>query len=456
MTANLAPARRAALHILQTIQADKGNSDVLLHGTGSQGIALHDLSQLDRNLCTTLVLGTLRWQIFLDAKIRQHLAQPTIALPGPVALALRLGAFQLLFLDRIPVHAVIFESVEWVKHSDHPRASGMVNAVLRKLAALPKSAAIPSAQAYPDWILQRWRKNYGGAATEKICAVGQQEAPATLRLFDPHAAEELQSEGVQLAPGALLTQARIVLSGDASSTRAVKEGRAQFQDEGSQLVAELLGVGQNCGQRILDSCAAPGGKTAILLSNNAQASVVACDISAMRLKAMRQRLARPEWRERIEFHVADASRLPEMGLFDRILCDAPCSGTGTLARNPEIRHRLQLEDIQRQAARQRSILASLLRRLAPGGRLLYATCSLEPEENEEVVRSVLAADAHAHSSCAALDLRAELQDRIEQGILTGASADSLVKTGTRSGFLRTLPGLHPCDGFFAALIERKP
>ena len=153
-----------------------------------------------------------------------------------------------------------------------------------------------------------------------------------------------------------------------------------FRMKAPQLVAELLGVGQNSGQRILDSCAAPGGKTAILLSNNAQASVVACDISAVRLKAMRQRLARPEWRERIEFHVADASRLPEMGLFDRILCDAPCSGTGTLARNPEIRHRLQPEDLQRQAARQRSILASLLRRLAPGGRLLYATCSLEPEE----------------------------------------------------------------------------
>ena len=446
MTANLAPARRAAFQVLQKIAADKGNSDTLLHGA-----TLHGLSQLDINLCTALVLGTLRWQCALDAKIREHLSQPSMQLPEPVALALRMGAFQLLFMDRIPVHAAIFESVEWVKHSEHPRASGMVNAILRKIATLPKSTTIQPEQAYPEWMIQRWRKNYGDAITRKICAAGQQEPTTSLRIFDPYVEEELQSEGARLAPGALLAQARTVSSGDVSSTRALREGRAQVQDEGSQLVAELLGIGQ----RILDCCAAPGGKTAILLNNNPQAKLVACDISPARLKVMRQRLTRPEWQERIAFHVADAERLPEMGLFDRILCDVPCSGTGTLARNPEIRHRLQPEDISRQAIRQRSILAAALRRLAPGGRLLYATCSLEPEENEAVIQSVLSANGRAPSSYALLDLQPELENRIQQGAIRGAAVDHLLATSFRSGYLRTLPGVHPGDGFFAALIERK-
>lgn len=445
MTANIAPARRAAFQILQKIHSGKGNSDTLLHGAWMQ-----PLSQLDKNLCTALVLGTLRWQSILDALIRQRLSEPSIPLPTPVNLALRLGAFQLLCMDRIPVHAAIFESVEWVKQSENPRAAGLVNAVLRKLAATPKPITMPSEQAYPEWMVQRWKKNYGDDAAQKICSAGQQEQPASLRIFDPSAINELIADGVELDPGAFLSQARIVRSGDASSTRALRNGSAQFQDEGSQLVAELLGHGQ----RILDCCAAPGGKTAILLENNPQAKLVVCDASSERLKTMRQRLARSEWRERIEFHVADAEHLPEVGHFDRILCDVPCSGTGTLARNPEIRHRLQPQDISRHVLRQRGIITEMLRRLAVGGRLLYATCSLEPEENEDIVRTCLESTMSTQPTYALLDLQAEFQDRMRQGVIKGASAEHFLATGFHAGYLRTLPGIHPCDGFFAALIER--
>lgn len=446
MTATLAPARSTAFQILQKIAADKGNSDALLHSE-----ALQALSQLDRNLCTALVLGTLRWQIALDGVIRKHLSQPNVALADAVALALRLGAFQLLFMDRIPVHAVIFESVEWVKHSDNPRASGMVNAVLRKIAAQAKATAISSESAAPDWLVQRWRRNYGSTAVKKICTASQQEPTASIRLAHPDAEQELISEGVRLEPGALLAQARSVVAGDAFSTRAVLEGRAQFQDEGSQLVAELLGRGE----KILDCCAAPGGKTAILLERNPEARIVACDVSAARLKLMQQRLERLEWRDRIEYRVADAAQTSEFGGFDRILCDVPCSGTGTLARNPEIRHRLRPEEISRQANRQRGILASALQKLAPGGRLLYATCSLEPEENEEVVRGVLKEKHSARDEFAMIDLHTEFQGLMQQGVFQGASVEHFLATAFRSGFLRTLPGVHPCDGFFAALIERK-
>lgn len=447
MTANIAPARSAAFLILQKVLADKGNCDTLLHGAGMQS-----LSQPDRNLCTALVMGTLRWQRVLDARVREHLSRPTLPLPGPVELALRLGAFQLLFMDRVPVHAVLFESVEWVKQSAHPRAAGLVNAVLRKLAAMSKPDRMPSQQAYPEWMVQRWQTNYGTEATEKICAAGQQETETTVRLFAPEVEEELRAEGVQLVPGKFLSQARTVVSGDIAATRAGRAGRVHIQDEGSQLVAELLGQGQ----RILDCCAAPGGKTAVLLGRSPQASVVACDAGPARLRAMQQRLARPEWHGRVEFLVADAAHLPEMGLFDRILCDVPCSGTGTLARNPEIRHRLQPEDLVRQAKRQRSILAGALRRLAPGGRLLYATCSLEPEENEEVVRSSLEAGEYAQQPYALLDLREVFEGLAQQGVVAGPAVDHLRTTGFLAGCLRTLPGVHSCDGFFAALIGRRP
>ena len=447
MPAPLAPARLAAFQILQKIAAKKGNSDTLLHGD-----ALKTLSPLDRNLCTAFVLGTLRWQLALDGVIRRHLSQPGMALAEPVSLALRLGAFQIYFMDRIPIHAVIFESVEWVKNSDNPHAAGMVNAILRKIAAAAKTTHLSAETAYSEWMVRRWKKSYGSGAVRKICLVGQQEPPATLRLISSEAEAELLTAGIQLEPGALLAKARNVISGNASATNTVREGRAQFQDEGSQLVAELLGRGN----RILDCCAAPGGKTTILLEKNPQARIVACDASAVRLKAMQQRLDRPEWRERIEYRVADASQPSDIGQFDRILCDVPCSGTGTLSRNPEIRHRIGQDELTRHANRQRGILSAALEKLAPGGRLLYATCSLEPEENEDVVQAVLEEKSRMNNEFILADLQAEFQTLMQQETVQGAAASAhFGTTAFRNGFLRTLPGVHPCDGFFAALIQRK-
>jgi 16S rRNA (cytosine967-C5)-methyltransferase len=332
----------------------------------------------------------------------------------------------------------------------------MVNAILRKIAASAKTVHVAEEAAYSEWMLRRWKKNYGSGAVRKICAAGQQEPPATLRLVESEAEAELLAAGIELAPGVLLTKARNVIAGDAASTGAVREGRAQFQDEGSQLVAELLGAGERiAGARILDCCAAPGGKTAILLEKNPKSKIFACDASAVRLKAMQQRLDRPQLRDRIEYLVADASQLPEIGHFDRILCDVPCSGTGTLSRNPEIRHRIGQEELARHAQRQRGILSSALEKLAPGGRLLYATCSLEPEENEDVVQAVLEEKTRQRKEFVLADLHAEFQLLQQQGTVQGAAAIHFEATAFRNGFLRTLPGVHACDGFFAALIERK-
>ncbi len=444
--ASIAPARRAAFDILRKVGRGRGNSDTLLHS-----LQVNQLSAQDRNLCTTLVLGTLRWQIVLDAECRRFLARPDLTLPDDALLALRLGAYQLLFLDRIPTHAALFESVEWCKHSEGARQSGLVNAVLRKVATLPRTRVFDAEQAYPQWMVARWKKLYGAAACRKICEQGQMEPEPAVRLLKDDAEEALHSQGMTLQPGAFLAKARRIAGGEAKAVKVPLEAtaHAQLQDEGSQLVAELLGQGA----RILDACAAPGGKTAVLLQNNPQAEILACDLHPARLETMRRRLSETMNLDRVELRVTDAAKLSGVGPFDSILCDVPCTGTGTLARNPEIRHRLQLEELTRQAERQREILSAALRFLAPGGRLLYSTCSLEPEENVAVVEACLPPTANGpwHQ----LDLRQEF-DRLErEGIVRGEAVEELRATGFRDGYLRTLPGLHPCDGFFATLIERQ-
>ncbi len=444
--ASIAPARRAAFDILRKVGRGRGNSDTLLHS-----LQVDQLSAQDRNLCTTLVLGTLRWQLVLDAECRRFLARPDLTLPEDALLALRVGAFQLLFLDRIPTHAALFESVEWCKHSEGARQAGLVNAVLRKVAALPKTRAFDAEQAYPQWMVARWKKFYGAEACRRICEQGQSEAETAVRLLKDDADEALGSQGMLLQPGAFLAKARRIADGEAKAVKVPLEAtaHAQLQDEGSQLVAELLGQGA----RILDACAAPGGKTAVLLQNNPDAEMLACDLHPARLETMRRRLSATMNLVHVELRVADAAKLTGVGSFDRILCDVPCTGTGTLARNPEIRHRLQPEELARQAERQREILSAGLRLLAPGGRLLYSTCSMEPEENSAVVEACLASTTSG--SWKQLDLRDEF-DRLERkGIVRGEAVEELRATGFRDGYLRTLPGLHPCDGFFAALIERQ-
>lgn len=458
MSARIAPAREAAFEILRRIAEDRGNSDTLLH---SQNV--DRLSQPDRNLCTTLVLGTLRWQQVLDAECRRLLARPNLALAEDVLLALRLGAYQLLFLDRIPAHAAIFESVEWLKHTPGARQAGMVNAVLRKVAALRKPRGFQAELAYPEWMTTRWRKIYGPEASRRICEQGQREPRTALRLLTSDAEQAIEEQGILLEPGQFLAQARYVVNtplksailpdSEAEALSVRELPGSLIQDEGSQLVAELLGQGK----RILDCCAAPGGKAAVLMQNNPDGHLLACDINAKRQAAMQQRLARANLTASVEFRVADAARLVNVGLFDRILCDVPCSGTGTLARNPEIRHRLQHEDLTRQAERQRAILSSALQLLAPGGRLVYATCSLEPEENEQVVEACLESVRVADRGVVFTrkDMRIEFDLLVQQKRARGEAVESLQATGFRDGYLRTIPGVHPCDGFFAAMIERK-
>jgi 16S rRNA (cytosine967-C5)-methyltransferase len=439
----IAPARSAAFAVLLEVERNAGHCDELLRS------ALVDrLSQADRNLCTNLVMGTLRWQIALDGRINALLARPDTRLDDEVRIALRLGAFQMLYLDRIPNHAAVMDSVELVKQSGRNFASGMVNALLRKIAVAPEvelpasfasAAELALAYAHPDWMVERWALLYGMEKAAAICRFDQEQPPTCVRLVNESAEADLVAEGVELASGAFLSKARRVVRGDVTATVTYRNGGVRIQDEGSQLVAELAGSGEN----VLDCCAAPGGKTAILAERNPKSALLACDVSRRRLDEMRG-LLRSVRGARISYEACDAAKLSYDKIFDLILCDVPCSGTGTIARNPEIRHRLVPAEFSRQHSRQVAILLSAMRALKPGGRLIYSSCSLEPEENESVIQDCLS----GRPEYSEVDLSERVAALVAEGALV--AGDRLLQNGR----LRTLPGVQPYDGFFAAMITR--
>ncbi|MGA9586054.1 MAG: transcription antitermination factor NusB [Terracidiphilus sp.] len=441
----VSPARRVAFSILKAIEKGKGHSDDLLRGK-----SVAALSEADRHLTTALVLGVLRWQIDLDGRIRAWLKHPNAKLDAEVLIALRLGAFQLLHMDRIPTHAAIDESVEITKQAGHRFASGMVNAVLRKLAASDSEQAGTSPdeedwrRGFPAWMVERWSAIYGKDAACGICRHGQSQSRITIRAVDGDVEAELAAQGMTLSPGRLLTATRQVVSGDVTGTQAFRAGRIRLQDEGSQLVAELA---PRAGT-ILDCCAAPGGKTLILAERNPEARIVACESSPQRLAQLRERLLMLG--SRVECRLADAAALEDDAAYDVVLADVPCSGTGTLGRNPEIRHRLRPEDLSRQAERQRAILRGALRAVRPGGHVVYSTCSLEPEENEQVVAAVLSEGKDARL----ISFNSRIEELRRAGILTAAGAEDLLCGITAEGSLRLLPGMFESDGFFVAMIEK--
>lgn len=445
----IARARAVAFQILMAVSQTDAHSDELLRSREVDALTVQD-----RALTTMLVFGTLRWQIKLDAHIRPLLARPDTKLSPVVEAALRLGAYQLLHLDRIPAYAAIGESVELAKQAGETHAARMVNAVLRKLARLPRESAdkkavnateIADTFAHPAWMVERWARTYGLDASEAICKFDQEPAAIFIRLLDPGAERDLTDEGVILETGEFLTAGRRVVEGDVVRSGAFQQGRVRIQDEGSQLMAELAGYGSN----ILDTCAAPGGKTAILAERNPEAKITAWDISKRRLEAMRRTFAPTGEGLRLEVQDVTAAKLqPE---YDLILCDVPCTGTGTIGRNPEIRFRVSETEIARQRARQVKILSSALAGLTPQGRLLYSTCSLEPEEDEAVVAECL----DANPAYTTRPLNVDIGTLAAKGIITNDGADRLSASALKNGFLRTIPGVNNCDGFFAAVLTRK-
>ncbi len=416
--------------------------------------AYERLSTPDHALATELVMGVLRWRSRLDDEIATASSQPLPKLDIEILIALRLALYQFRWLDRVPHRAALHESVELVKRARKRSAAPFVNAVLRKLSIQPQPSqspldeqlstpeALARAFAHPQWIVERWAHEYGLAAAHQICQHNQSIPTTAIRLRTPTAEAHLKQEGITLLAGALLASARRVNAGDVTKTQAFREGQLVIQDEASQLVATLVGSGS----RILDCCAAPGGKTLSIADHNPNSAVTAVELHPHRARLLQKMLQHETNPFRVQAVVADAVHLPLTRPYDRVLADVPCSGTGTLARNPEIKWRLTPADLSKLHQRQSAILRSALAQVAPGGRLIYSTCSLEKEENQDVVEQAI----QGNNSFRLLNCRAELESLKTQGELIWPEIAAL----TRGPYLRTIPGVHPCDGFFAAILEK--
>lgn len=365
---------------------------------------LSDAAQLasrDAGLARQIVFGCLRFQAQLDFLLEHYSKRAPGQLERPLLIALRMGIFQLRYLDRIPPHAAVHEMVELVKQGKRA-AAGLTNAVLRKVDRAPLRWPGKSIElSCPRWLLRKWTARYGGAEAEGIARAALQEPEHYIRVA-PGSPLPIDG-GLKWEPTPVLGCYRLV----EGATHDLRRHGLRFQDIGSQAIVPLLEL--EPGLSYLDLCAAPGNKTRQALE--APLRALACDWSEKRLRQV------PDICPRV---ILDATKpLPFRCRFQRILVDAPCSGTGTLARNPEIKWRVQPKNLPLHQSRQRLILQNALEHLAPGGLLLYATCSLEAEENEEVTH-------WAVDSCE--DIR-------------------LVEETWR------LPGRDPGDGFYAAVLR---
>ena len=439
------PSRCVAFEILLRVTQKRSYASELLHSE-----ICARLSIKDRALATELVMGVLRWQSVIDTTIAAASSLPLDKIDIEVLIALRLATFQLLWLTRVPTSAAINESVELVKGARKRSASSFTNAILRKLAQSrdaikPKSliqaddpSKLAALSAHPPWLIQRWFSKYGPDLTQQICNFDQNIPVTTIRMRHASAEGALQNEGVSLAPGEFLSDARRVLDGNVTQTKAFEQKLIAIQDEGSQLVAAIVGSGS----RFLDCCAAPGGKTWAIADRNPSAIITAVELHAHRARLLKERVTA----QNVQVIHADSSTLTLDKPFDRVLVDAPCSGTGTLARNPEIKWRLHEQDLADLHMRQVSILKSAMKHVVPSGRIVYATCSLEEEEGEAVVEEVHSGD----SPFRILNIEDEIRRLKDSGEIH-VEKTSLSVNGP---YLRTIPGVHQCDGFFVALLER--
>ena len=392
----IGPARLAAFRILQQVETGAFSS-VLLAAEEPH------LKSVDRALCHELVLGVLRWQLFLD-RIVEHFSKRRVeSLDAAVRIALRLGLYQLRFLTKIPASAAVNESVSLVRAARLSSATAFVNAVLRR--AVREREYDPTAEvsdplekiavqtSHPLWLIERWAKSFGVEETETFAQANNHVPPTTFRVVHTRAGEtevlaKLREAGAMLE-ASQITDSAWRVSGATSLLREMSAaGEIYLQDEASQLVAHAMDV--KLGDRVLDVCAAPGGKTTLIAdSAGDEAFIVAGDRSPSRMATVVATTRLHELKS-ITPVLLDATKpLPFASeSFDRVLVDAPCSGTGTLRANPEIRWRLAPTDFANLAEQQKQIGGRAVEVLKPGGRLVYSTCSVELEENEEVIEDL--------------------------------------------------------------------
>jgi 16S rRNA (cytosine967-C5)-methyltransferase len=439
--------------VLERVERAGAYADLALHAA----LRRSRLGPADRALATELVYGTLRWRGRLDFLLSRVVERDFDTLEPLVATLLRLGAYQIVFTRSVPDSAAVDQTVRCARAVGAERATGLVNGVLRRLARIHQQIPLPeleddplghltSVLSLPQWIAERWLEIFGADQAASLAKASNSVPPLAARVNPLRSSrqaliEELGPRLPDLRPCRFAPRG-VVLGhrGHPAHDPAFLEGRFTIQDEASQLVVAFLEA--KPGERILDVCAAPGTKTtAIAEEIGAGGEIVAVDRNVRRLRLV-GRDARRLGLTNITTCEHDAMRslrgFAARGAFDRVLVDAPCSGLGTLRRNPDARWRVRPGDPRRLAETQTAILRNAAATLRPGGVLVYSTCTLLPEENEMVVESLLSE---------ARDLRLLPPETAPEPTRPLVDPD---------GYLRCFPHLHDTDGFFAARLERRP
>lgn len=422
----ISPSRTAAFECLSAIDARTAFSADALAAVEPS------LSEKDRGLCHEIVLGSLRRQIYLDRLIQKFVGEKK--LDRAVRVALRIGIYQLLFLDRIPAFSAINESVELVRKAKKASATGFVNAILRRITGegldlkfSDEVDRISVETSHPRWLIERWIGEFGSERAFAIAMANNAEPPLAFRRTARHSDPDIEVIG---RSSNYVAGCRL---GSGDTRRLIeleREGVIYFQDESSQLVASAAAA--NSGEYVLDVCAAPGSKTG-MLALSGRAMIIAGDVTRARLATLRSNLER-QGVAGVELCQYDASAgLPfAEAAFDLVIVDAPCSGTGTIRHNPEIRYNLAIGDVVRLSSKQLKIALNASKTLKKGGRMIYSTCSIEREENEEVIRGLLT----------------------ERPDLVVTRPDVDERFITDEGFARTFPDRDDMDGFFIAQLTR--
>ncbi len=415
----VSPARLAAFQVLLKIETEKSFSSVMLP------IFEEKLQPNDRGLCHELTLGTLRKQMYLDKIIETFSGNK---LDVSVRIALRLGLYQLIFLDKIPAYSAINESVNLVHLAKKQSATGFVNAILRRATREkfePKFndeiERLSLETSHPRWLIERWTKNFGIEETEKI-AVANNETPKLNFRFTNKTTDAIKK---------LLENEET--KNDRKFLRELAEnGKIYFQDEASQIVGQTVALKED--ESFLDVCAAPASKLSQVAADTKKNLVVGGDLYFRRVETMRE-ICRNQGLKNVQVLQYNAEKsLPFADeSFDVILLDAPCTGTGTIRHNPEIRYHLQEKDFADLFKKQLKILANASKLLKQNGRIIYSTCSLEVEENEQVIETFLS----------------------ENSLFEAVKTNLPEKFLTDKGFARTFPNRDDIDGFFIAELVRK-
>ena len=443
----LSPARLAAFRILMNIERGGGFAVDMLHDD-----PVNRLNEADRRLATELVYGALRQKSCLDWYLASSVERPLGQLDREVRMVLRLGAYQILFLSRVPAHAAVHQSVELVKASGKRSAAGLINAVLRKAdkagfeqvcgqLPLDSSHGLSLRFSHPEWLVRRWIDRWGWKHASVVLRENNCPPKVHFRSNSPRLGQEemaatLEAEGYRVYPYPMGEGIWVVDEGDLTQSSLFRGGEVAIQGAGCQVIARLLELKPS--DVCLDLCSGAGGKASHLAQlGKGQASVLCLDSNFTRLRIARERHGR-QW-PGLRWVVADGTRpLPLSARFDKILVDAVCSGTGTLRRNPEIRWRLRAEDLARLAGLQFNLLENAAERVKPGGILVYATCSLEPEENEQVVERFL-------SSHPGFRFKTAYDEELKPG--------EGLNPYCRDGFLWLGPLVTRSDGVFAAVMQ---